>query len=286
RCGLPRLITLQPGQFPGLLGRVVGQLVQAAIIPYCEVQASGTPFQVTPGIGRLQDSMFAVVPVEPDRPDGTARTEDHGYPYKLLDLHGSPHVPVKAYHLADDRDLAGTCRNYDGLHVGVLRLQADLPLLPIKALQGGFSFHHGNYYVPVVRHRLWTDQSQIAIADTGIDHGVPPYPEKELAAIQAHPVQREIPLYVFHRRRKGPGPDRAENRQGDGGGGRRCQGNAPGVGIPLQKPFFLQSIQVPDGREGAGYAKVCAYLPQGGRIAVVVDVGCDEVQHLPLAVGW
>src|SRR6266581_3544752 len=95
----------------------------------------------------------------------TARPRDHE-----TTAHGLSHPAVNAYHLADYAYLAIFRTNDDGAHVRVCRLQADVILLPVKPFESHLTINHSNYGILVIGSRLWSNQSQIAIEDTCVDH--------------------------------------------------------------------------------------------------------------------
>jgi hypothetical protein len=84
--------------------------------------------------------------------------------------HDLLHSTVNAYYLADYAYIAIFRTNDDGPHVRVCRLQTDVILLPVKPFESHFTINHSNNSILIVSSRLWSNQSQIAIEDTCIDH--------------------------------------------------------------------------------------------------------------------
>ena len=193
---------------------------------------------------------------------------------------------MNADDLADDGDLSVFRSDDDRLHDRVGRLQADMVRFLEELFKGGFAVQHGYDGVPVVCGRLGMHQGQVAIQYAGIDHGVASDPQEETTlALDGLLVNQEVALNVLNGRRQMSGPDGADYWEGDGSTARTGQGNPAVDRIQLEVTLLLQGHQVLGDGQIAADTQMLGDLPLAGGIAIVIQVGRDELQNLQLSGG-
>jgi hypothetical protein len=114
-------------------------------------------------------------------------------------------------------DLTGNKRipREDRFHEVVLRLQPDLVLLAEEPFERGFIGEHRHDDVAVVRGLLPLDHHEVAVEDTGVDHGRAGDPEGETSLIpskKAGDVQIFFDVLVGKQRCAGGHPPHQGNR--------------------------------------------------------------------------
>src|SRR5450631_1554458 len=120
----PRLLHLDSSQQPCLIIGVVGQFVETALIRDGEVQQSRVPPFAVIAVRCGGHGVLAALPLEPDRLDFTARTEDdrHAYGFTGMVLHGNYTVvrkrettlPMIVKSVVPGMTMSGSNRSFSG----------------------------------------------------------------------------------------------------------------------------------------------------------------------------
>jgi hypothetical protein len=234
-----------------------------------------------PNIGNFLDEVLSATPYKPDgfkfpfiiAKDGSHLDRfvdfcNHNLTKQLLLIQ----LPYHGCDLANDANIGLPFFNGNRFHGWMFGFQMYDISLFIKSLYGGFVIDEGNHNLPVIGHRLRSNEDKVSLLYVRLNHAVSHHPQKKgMVAAAYRSINGKVSFDIFYGWMRCACPDLSDNRN-------RHQFPAPGrrlnnlnrtgtVELPPDVPFAFKDIEVFFYHVGAGKSEPIHNFPYGWGIA-------------------